>query len=109
MGGKFYGEVGYATEEETAPGVWSEIITEYKYYGDILRNVSKIVDGENLNDNIILNNRISIVADPFAYDNFQNMRYVKWLGTLWEITAVEVGRPRLILKLGGVYNGSQQT
>jgi hypothetical protein len=101
---KFYGEIGYAETVETVPGVWKEQITKRRYFGDVLRNVGKVRDGENLNDDLVLDNRLSIVADPFAYEKFHSMRYVEWMGALWKITSVEVQRPRLILTIGGVYN-----
>lgn len=102
---KFRGKVGYAVTAETAPGVFTEQITERTYSGDVLRNVSKIQSGENLNDNLTVDNKLSIVADPFAYENFYAMRYVRWMGALWKVSSVEVQRPRLILTIGGVYNG----
>ena len=55
--------------------------------------------------NINVANEISIVADPFANQNFHTMLYVEFMGTKWKITNVEVKRPRLTLTLGGVYNG----
>lgn len=104
---KFYGEIGYAetSESETAPGVWIDVITEHNYFGDVLKNTRRLEAGEGLNDNLTINNTISIVADPFASQHFHAMRYVKWMGILWKITNVEVQRPRLILTIGGVYNG----
>ena len=102
---KFSGEVGYTETTETAPGVWSEGVTERKYVGDVLRNTRRWQQGENLNDDLVVNNIISIVADPFANENIHTMRYVKWMGVYWKITNVEINRPRLILTLGGVYNG----
>jgi len=105
---KFYGEIGYAVDmEETSPGVWQERIVIRSYFGDVIRNTSKMQAGENLNDNLTIDNKLSIVADPFAYENFHAMRYVKWMGALWKINAVEVQRPRLILTIGGVYNEQQ--
>lgn len=101
---KFYGEIGYAETTETAPGVWTEGITTRNYRGDILRNTRRWQSGENLNDDLVVNNLISIVADPFAYQNFHTIRYISWMGALWKVTNVEVQRPRLILTIGGVYN-----
>ena len=106
---KFYGEIGYVETVETAPGVWTEQSTVRNYYGDVIRNTSKTRSGENLNDNLVLDNKLSIVADPFAYEKFYAMRYVKWMGSLWKIESVEVLRPRLILTIGGVYNEPQTT
>lgn len=104
---KFYGSVGYAVTEETSPGVYEEVIKEVTYFGDILRNSRQLQPTENLNDNIRINNEISIVADPFAFENFHAMRFVTYMGTKWEITGVEVKYPRLILTVGGVYNAQQ--
>ena len=102
---KFYGKIGYVETTETRPGVWTESVTERDYVGDVIRNTRRWQTGENLNDDLVINNIISIVADPFANQNIQTMRYVKWAGVPWKITNVELQRPRLILTLGGVYNG----
>lgn len=101
---KFYGVIGYGETKETKPGVWSESITEKNYYGDVLQFNRKWETSENLNDNLNINNKISIVADPFAYENFHSIRYIKWMGSKWKITNIEVQYPRLVLTIGGVYN-----
>lgn len=102
---KFYGPIGYAETTETTPGVWEESITERNYSGDVVKDTRRWQAGDNLNDNLTINNIISVVADPFAYQNFHVMRYVKWMGASWKITSVDVQRPRIILTIGGVYNG----
>lgn len=104
--GKFYGTIGYAITEETSPGVWKEQIVERNYFGDSLRNISRRYENSGgINDNIRISNDISILADAFAYENFSHMRYVEFMGAKWIIANVEVQHPRLILTLGGVYNG----
>lgn len=102
---KFYGLIGYVETSETSPGVYEELTTEKTYFGDVIKNTRRLEVGEGVNDNVNVNNMISIVADPFANQNFHSIRYVKWMGALWKITNVEVQRPRLILTIGGVYNG----
>lgn len=102
---KFYGKIGYAISEETVPGVWVEQIVERSYYGDVIRNIRRLQSSENLNDNINVSNEISIVADAFANQNFHSMRYVEYMGTKWKVSSIEVKYPRLILSIGGVYNG----
>lgn len=106
---KFYGVIGYAVTKETAPGVWTEEIAEQSYYGDLTRNMRRLQDSGDLNDDINVANEISIVADPYANANFHSMRYVAFMGAKWKISKVEVQYPRLILTLGGVYNGKQTT
>lgn len=104
---KFYGVIGYESTTETTPGVWVEEITERFYYGELVRNTRRLQSSESLNDNINVANEISILADPFANENFHSMRYVEFMGTEWKISNVEVQYPRLILTIGGIYNGQQ--
>ncbi len=102
---KFYGKIGYANTVETKPGVYEEQIVERYYYGDLIRNTRRLQSADQVNDDINISNEISIVADPYATNNFHTMRYAVFMGTKWKISNVEVSYPRLILTLGGVYNG----
>lgn len=103
---RYFGEIGYADGVvETAPGVREEQIVEYQYFGDVIRNTRRLQDGTNVNDDISVSNSISIVADAYANEHFFAMRYIRWQGALWKVSDVEVQSPRLILRLGGVYNG----
>jgi hypothetical protein len=103
---KFYSEIGYGeTQSESAQGVWTDNITEIKYYGDVVRNSRKLQEGQSLNNDLSVGNSISIVADAYANEHFFAIRYIRWAGTLWTVSDVEVQSPRLLLRLGGVYNG----
>lgn len=102
---KFYGVIGYAVTEETEPGIYEERIIEKEHFGDVVRNTRRLSNAAKVNDDITISNQISIVADPFANNNFHSMRYVSFMGSKWKVTEVEVQYPRLILTLGGVYNG----
>jgi len=104
---KFFGGIGYGEMTETAPGVIQELITEKPYYGDVVRDSRRLREGEQVNDDITVQNSISIVADAYANEHIFEMRYIRWQGVLWKITDVEVQRPRLILRLGGVWNGNE--
>lgn len=101
---KFYGVIGYAETKETTPGVWEEQITEKFYYGELVRNIRRIQSSDKLNDDINVTNELSILADPFANQNFHSMRYAEFMGAKWKISNVEVQFPRLILTIGGLYN-----
>ena len=102
---KFYGIIGYAESVEVEPGIWEDQMTERRYYGDLIRNTRRLRSSDKVNDDITTSNEISILADPFAYENFHSMRYVEFMGTKWKVVNVDVQYPRLILSLGGVYNG----
>jgi hypothetical protein len=102
---KFYGIIGYAIPKEANRGVWKDEKIERTYYGDLIRNTRRLESSGTLNDNINIANEISIVADPFAYENFHAMKYVVFMGAKWKISNVEVQYPRLVLTLGGLYNG----
>lgn len=104
---RYYGAVGYAETVDTGvPGVWSpDAITTRYYYGDVIRNTRRWEKGEGLNDDLNVNNQISILADAYALNHFFDIRYISWMGTNWKVTNVEVQPPRLLLTIGGVYNG----
>lgn len=102
---KFYGTIGYEMTVETEPGIFEESIVENTYIGDVIKNSRRLQESGKVNDDITISNRISIIADPFANNNFHSMRYVELMGTKWKIIEVEVEYPRLILSIGGVYNG----
>ena len=108
---RFHGVVGFIktveTDPENHPSVWEEKKIERKYYGDVMRNTHRWDQNGTVNDNLVINNTISIVADSFATKNLGAMRYVEWQGVRWKITNVEVQRPRLILTIGGIYNGPE--
>lgn len=101
---KFYGAIGYAIQEESVPGVWVENIIERYYRGDILKLQERWQSSEHVNDDLTIDNKLSIISDPFAYENLTYIRYVIWMGVKWKIKSIEINRPRLTLYIGGVYN-----
>ncbi len=105
MANKFYGAIGYGISEETSPGVWTNRIVERNYSGDVLKNFKKSSAGQSINDDIDVNNMLSILADPFALNHFHTILYVRWMGAVWKVPTAEVQYPRLLLSIGGVYNG----
>lgn len=103
---KFYGEIGFGETVKIRPGVTQVKITKRYYYGDVTRNSRMLQNSGQVNDDINVSNTISVIADPFAYQNFHLMRYVEFMGAKWKVTNVEVQYPRLLLTIGGVYNDS---
>lgn len=102
---KFSGKIGYAITTETKPGVWTKVITEKNHYGDVIKDMIQWRSTDKVNDDLVISNKISIVANSFAIENMGYMKYVLLNGTKWLITSVGDDRPRLTLTLGGVYNG----
>lgn len=102
---KFFGNVGYGHVVDRQNGIWEDEITVLEYYGDVVRNTRRLATGEEINSDLSTGNSISIVADAYANEHFFAIRYVEWAGALWTVTEVEVQSPRLLLRLGGVYNG----
>jgi hypothetical protein len=102
---KFHGKIGYAQTTETAPGVHEEQITERVYQGDVTQDRRLLRAGDQVNPGVVLGNSISIVADAYANEHYFAIRYVEWAGVRWTVQDVEVQHPRLILRLGEVYNG----
>lgn len=103
---KYHGKLGFVQTKQIRPGVTVEVADERIYNGDILRSQKRWEQTSNqLNENLTLSNQFSIVADPYAYDNFFAIRYIWYMGAKWKVTNVEIARPRLLLTVGGVYNG----
>lgn len=101
---RYFGSIGYAITEETEPGVWEEELVEREYYGDILHFRSHAINDNKVNGDFNIQNKISIIADPYAYEHFSAMRYLTFAGAKWRISEVEVQSPRLIISVGGLYH-----
>lgn len=102
---KFYGLIGFATSTESKPGVWTDVITEKPYFGEVIRDTRRLDEVDKVNMDLSVGNAFRIVADAYANDHFFAMRYLQWNGQFWVVTDVEVQRPRLLIRIGGIYNG----
>lgn len=102
---RFYGTIGFSYEEETAPGIWRQISQDHQAYGDVLANTRRWQTDSDVNDDLNVTNRISVLANRFMFEHVGAMKYVLWNGTKWKIVSAELSRPRIIITLGGVYNG----
>lgn len=104
---KFSGKVGFlVNEKETEqPGVWKSEIIERGYFGDVNLGYGRLQPSEHQNDNFSTNSRVSILSDLYARQNWTSIRYVIWKGAKLKVTAVEISYPRIVLEVGGVYNG----
>lgn len=104
----FYGPIGFVetVEDPVGSGIWGEQATERNYRGEVSRYSKRWDNGsQQVNPNLTISNTISIVADPYISNHVYAIRYIKWLGGYWEISSVDVESPKLILSIGGVYNG----
>lgn len=102
---RYFGNVGYVFTRETSPSVYTEEAIERPYYGDEMVVYRRLEKGEGINDNVDIGNQISILADAYAYENFFAIRYLTWMGQRWKVTKATVQRPRLLLEIGGIWNG----
>lgn len=103
---RFNDVVGYVYTKETEPGIYEGVVVEERLcFGEVKELSSRWEKSENINDDFKLNHEIEIVMDAFAYNHFSSIKYIRWMGVRWKVTGVKVRRPRLILSLGGEYNG----
>ena len=102
---RFYGKIGYAIPVQTKAGVWEDVITERECSGNIVRNTSRWTQSsDSTNDNLNIDNQISIIADPFVCQNVRTMKYIEFMGSKWKISRFEFSNRRLILTVGDIYN-----
>ncbi len=109
---KFAGVVGYinTVEEPEGSGIWVQKVEEKVYKGDLMRNTERLESiSSKVNEDITISNTVSILGDPYAFQNFHNLRYIYFMGTRWRVNSIEVNYPRLVLSLGGVWNGEVPT
>lgn len=102
---KYYGPLGFSVQEETRPGVFKERIVEHSVFGDMEKTRNQTENGGTVNDTIVFNGTLSFIADPFASENYANVKYVTYLNKKWAVKSIDVLPPRIVLNLGGVYNG----
>lgn len=102
---KFYGKVGFINTEVTSPGVYGEVAVEKPYYGEVERNSFRLSGNDKVNENVVIVNTITIVADAYATEHFSSIRYIEWLGSKWKVSSVQVERPVIRMTLGEVWNG----
>ena len=105
---RFYGVVGFIRtverDPENRPGIWDAVTTERTYSGEVYSLNVRWNQNGNINDDLVINHRISIIADTFMKENIGAMKYVRWQGIDWKITNIEIQHPRLILTIGGEYH-----
>lgn len=106
--GKYCGQVGFAVQKETAPGIWEEVIEERLYSGEVLDNRWRISTNTSTNPDLILNCDFSLIIDPYMVKNHAYIAYITYMGTKWTITGAVPNYPRMILTAGGVYNENER-
>lgn len=102
---KFYGLIGFVQTIEVSPDIWDTVETAKPYCGDLVRNQRRWEGTDSVNENLTINNEVSIVADKFATDNLNAIKWVEVMGSKWKVNSVTIDYPRITLTVGGVYNG----
>lgn len=103
--GRFSGKIGFVETVETSPGIFEPVVTERPYHGEMItRRIRLDANGDSTNDDLTLNNDISVVADKFSKEHLGYMRYVILHDLKWKITSATIEYPRIRLAIGGLYN-----
>ena len=102
---KWYGQIGFGETTEVERGIYKFVITEHPYYGDLSSQRYSAATADQINDDVKMTNTLSIVADPYAMEHCGYMKYVVIHNCLWKVNSVEIQYPRLVIQIGGVYNG----
>lgn len=108
---RYYGAIGYGHQTEVPPGsgIHKDVISERQCSGDVLTDSVKSGGDDKVNSDINLGNSFSVLLDGYALENIGAMRYIVWYGGRWSIADVKVQHPRLIIRVGGLYNGPTPT
>lgn len=104
---KFSGYIGFVKNETVRPGVTKNVAIEKPYRGDVSGLIFQWESSGQVNDNVDLDNTLTIVADSYMLENVYAIKYVIIRGTAWRVTRIRERFPRLVLTIGGVYNGEK--
>lgn len=104
---KYSGLAGFEKKHnEVRPGVLQNQIKEVRIKGDVINYGHSLnpTQGSDQQD-VHIRNRLSIVMNPYLRDNFSSLVYVIFMNVKWEVSSFTINGPRVIIDLGGVYNG----
>jgi hypothetical protein len=102
---KFAGLVGYVTQDESVPGVWSPVENPVMMKGDVIRQSLSRQNDNKVNNDVALNHRVSLLGDAYAFEQYFNIKWIELDGRKWEVSSIELQRPRIIVTIGGLWNG----
>lgn len=104
---KFHGYIGFWLGDiEIEPGIWEPNIIERHYVGEVTRNYRKFDQvADKQNDDLTVNNQFSVLSDLYLRENLTSMKYILWNGVRWKINTFELKYPRIVMEIGGLYNG----
>ena len=92
-------------EDGTPTSVWKEFYAERTYKADVMSNGYRNQQGEGINDDYKINNKLSLLAcDAFTLSHLNSVIFCELYGVKWKVTSVDIQRPRLIVTLGGEYH-----
>lgn len=93
-------------EREDMPSVFESKVVTKKFRGELLSQTWRNQNSDkSTNDNLLNNNRISLVINKFFMSNIANLKYVEYNGAKWKVESFDIKSPRIHITLGGVYNG----
>lgn len=105
---KYSGMAGVVEDSiEISPGIWKPAgVREIKATGDFVSSRKEFsVRSDSTNDDVTMSNTISIVMSKDLFNNLSNLRYLTVNGARYKVTSFEINRPRIVITLGGLWNG----
>lgn len=102
---KFRGNIGLNRGPvETDPGIYVQTIDEMEVSGE-MRGLGARWQSMEMGDSLSARHVLSIITPEDSIITFTEAVYVLWQGRKWSVVSIEYKRPRIELRLGGLYNG----
>lgn len=102
---RYSGAIGIAVQTEKSPGIWEDTITEVPKLGDVVQRTEVLGSADSVLPQYRTTTSISVLSDGVLKENYENLRYVTYMGKRWTIASAVIDAPRLVLYIGEVYNG----
>lgn len=109
---KWSGDIGFFIDKEVVKdgvgtGVWKKQIEDKHYGGEVIRDYRSQENNNFVNENLNINNTISIICDRFIDDHIMDIVYITFKNKKFKVKGFTVNYPRIELQIGGLYNGKQ--
>ena len=99
-------KLGFSYTRDDGHGVWKQVNTEKVYKAEITSHkwyLNREKDTPNVSYKT--GESFSVLMDSFLQENLGYITYVVLNGVKWDISSIDVQRPRVHITPGGMYHG----
>lgn len=101
----YSGKLGMSEQQEVAPGVWEEVITEHDVVGRIEQRREALGEGGEVLPRITTTTSVTLLARGLGYRSSAGILYLTYGGVRLVATSIVSEHPKIVIYLGEEYHG----